>query len=52
MCNLSPDFSLYAGRGCNNYHFEDDLCDTHGIAFLPIRKKISKGSFPPGTRYL
>jgi hypothetical protein len=44
--------TVYADRGYNNYHFEDDMRDTDGITFLPMRKKNSKRALPPWTRYL
>jgi hypothetical protein len=50
--DLPPGSTIYADRGYNDYDFEDDLRDTDGIAFQPMRKKNSKRPFPPWIRYL
>ena len=44
--------TVYADRGYNNYAFEDDLRDTDGITFSPMRKNNSKRPVPPWIRYL
>lgn len=52
VLDLPPGSTIYADRGYNNYHFEDDIRDTDGSTFLPMRKKNSKRALPPWTRYL